>query len=264
MSEHVCPGNCNRRYRAEWEAYHRAVDVWQAVLQARTARLAEDPDTDLGPEPERPAEPKLRPYAGAPIWCLADATAIRSALVDLDEQMTLHLLSQDGHGSLPLQERVAGSPEPASPSPAHDTLDELVEWLSVWEQALRESQGWPAKPYRGQSAPALTSAVGWLASRLDTMLARPDLAEDFGDGVLRWHRRLESAAKTRPRRVTKQLRCPQCHLATLSQLEGEDRIECRNRSCGESRGGPIVLTVDEYDGLAQAALDNAKAARRSA
>ncbi|MFN2636862.1 MAG: hypothetical protein ABR585_07545 [Gemmatimonadaceae bacterium] len=201
---------------------------------------------------------------GSPIWCLSDSAAIRAALADLDEQMALRFLASDGHGSINLQERVSSSPEPNSPSPAHDDLDELIRWLRDWENAYRETQPHlPTTPYRGEAAPALSSATGWLGMHLDVILAHPDIAEGFGIGVLYWHSRVTAAAKTRPRRLSKQLRCPQCHLATLAQIEGEDRIECRNRDCGASRGGPMVMTQDEYDGRAQAAIDGAKTRQRA-
>jgi hypothetical protein len=174
--------------------------------------------------------------------------------VDLDEQMTLRLLAGDGYGSLNLEERVSGSVEPSSPSPAHDQLDELVRWLRDWERAYRDSQGWLTAPHRGEAAPALTSCVAWLSAHLDGLLAHPDLAVPFGSGILSWHQEISAAAKTRRRLVAKHLRCPQCRLATLCQLEGEDRIECRNRECGANRGGPVVMTIAEYEGLAQAAI----------
>ncbi|GGK61585.1 hypothetical protein Sme01_03340 [Sphaerisporangium melleum] len=266
MSEHICPGRCNSRFRDEWDAYHRAVDVWQAVLEARAKRLADNPHADLGTEPERPAEPTRRPWTGEPLWCGNDAAAVRSALADLDELMALHLAAGDGYGTGSAQERVSSSPEPASPSPKHDDQDELLEWLAVWEQSYRESQGWPAKPYRGVSAPALTSAVAWLTGHLDAILAHPDLAEGFGTGVLGWHSRLEAATKTRvkPRWMPRDLRCHQCHAKTLAQLEGEDRVECRNPSCGEARGGPVVMTLDEYNARVDGAKPAARLARMAA
>ncbi len=268
MSERICVGNCNRRYRREQDVYSAAVDAWHAHQLARAEATAagKDADEDPGPEQDPPVEPTLRPYAGNPIWCLTDSAAVRSALVDLDDKMTLHLLAGDGHGSATSEERVSGSAEPGSPSPAHDDLDELVEWLADWEAALRESQRWPAKPYRGVSAPALTSALAWLTTHLDLILAHPDLAEGFGTGVLRWHARLEAATKTRikPRWIARDLRCHQCHAKTLAQLEGEDRVECRNPSCGENRGGPGVMTLEEYNGRVDGARPAAKLARMAA
>ncbi|MEV0382377.1 hypothetical protein [Nonomuraea sp. NPDC050643] len=250
MSEHVCPGRCNARPRRQVEEHARAVTAWQ---KAMAEWIAADPTT-RGAEPDRPAEPTLRWTAGTPLWCLNDSAAIRAALTDLDEQMTLRLLAADGHGSLNLEERVSGSVEPPSPSPAHDQLDELVRWLRDWERAYRDTQGWPPAPYRGESAPALTSCVAWLAAHLDGLLAHPDLSVAFGSGVLSWHAEISAAAKTKRRRIAMQMRCPQCHLATLSKLDGEDRIECHNRDCGANRGGPAVLTLDEYAGLAEGAL----------
>ena len=262
MSERICAGKCNSRWRREQDAYREALETWHRDMAERQEALAKG--EDVGPEPERPAEPNLRPWAGDPIWCSTDSTSIRAALVDLDEQMGLVLLAADGYGSLSLQERVASSPEPASPSPAHDTLDDLVDWLGEWEDAYRKSQRLSAKPYRGVSAPALSSAIAWLTTHLDGILAHPEHAEGFGVGVLKWRSILESAAKAKPRRITKPLRCPQCHLATLSQLEGEDRVECRNRDCGANRGGPVVMTVSEYEGLASELLPPKPARRPSA
>ncbi|MEV8639482.1 hypothetical protein AB0395_48550 [Streptosporangium sp. NPDC051023] len=259
MSDRVCPGKCNARPRREHDDHARALATWQAEM----ADWIASSDEDRGPEPVRPAEPTSRWMAGAPYWCLSDSSAVRSALTDLDEQMTLRLLAGDGHGSLSLAERVSSSPEPGSPSPAHDDLDELVRWLREWERAYRESQGWPTAPHRGEAAPALTSAVGWLLAHLDGILAHPDHAEGFGVGILYWHNRLAAAAKTRPRRISKQLRCPQCHLATLSQVEGEDRVECRNRDCGANRGGPVVMTIDEYEGRAHETIEAARTHRRA-
>lgn len=259
MSDRVCPGKCNSRPRREHDDYARALAAWQAEMADWGAAR----DEHRGVEPVRPTEPSCRWMAGAPHWCLSDASAVRSALADLDEQMALRLLAGDGHGSLNLAERVSSSPEPGSPSPAHDDLDELIRWLREWERAYRESQSWPTAPHRGEAAPALTSAVGWLLAHLDAILAHPDHAEGFGIGVLYWHNRLTTAAKTRPRRISKQLRCPQCHLATLSQVEGEDRIECRNRDCGGDRGGPVVMTVDEYEGRAHDTIEASRARRRA-
>lgn len=250
MSDQVCPGRCNARPRREAEAFDQAVSSWQANM---AEWIAADPD-ERGPEPARPAEPSARWMAGAPFWCLSDSSAIRSALVDLDQQMSLRLLNGDGHGSIDLNERVSSTPEPASPSPAHDQLDELVRWLREWRTAYWESQHWAIPPYLGESATALTDVVSSLYTHLDGILAHPDYAVGFGSGVLAWHSDITAAAKTKPRRVSMQMRCPQCHLATLSKLDGEDRIECRNRDCGANRGGPVVMTVDEYHGLAGAVI----------
>lgn len=246
MSDQICPGKCNARPRREAEEHARALTVWQAEM---TTWAATAPD-ERGPEPTRPAEPPSRWMPGSPFWCLTDASAIRAALVDLDRQMSLRLFHGDGYGSIDLNERVTSSPEPASPSDAHDQLDELVRWLRDWQRAYWRSRGWPTPAYLGESAPALTEVASGLCVHLDGILAHPEFAIGFGVGVLSWHSEVTAAAKTKPRRVSMQMRCPQCHLATLSRLEGDDRIECRNRDCGANRGGPVVLTVDEYHGLA--------------
>ncbi|MEV0231609.1 hypothetical protein [Nonomuraea sp. NPDC050786] len=191
---------------------------------------------------------------GAPFWCLSDSSAIRSALVDLDRQMMLRLFHHDGYGSIDLNERVSSSPEPASPSDAHDQLDELVRWLRSWQVSYWKICGWSHTAYVGESAPALTEVTSALCAHLDGILSHTEYAVDFGSGVLSWHSEVTAAAQTRPRRISMQMRCPQCHLATLPRLEGEDRIECRNRDCGANRGGPVVMTADEYHGLAEAVI----------
>lgn len=263
MSDRVCAGKCNARPRREAEEHAKALAAWQAELAAWVH--ANDKQT-RGPEPARPAEPNSRWTAGTPIWCLSDSAAIRSALADLDEQMALRLMAGDGHGSLNLSERVTSSPEPGSPSPAHDQLDELVRWMREWEAVYRETQGWPTAPYRGASAPALTSSVAWHLSHLDGILAHPDTAEGFGVGILYWHAQLTAAAKTKPKRShIKGVRCRQCHAATLYRFEEEDgevRVECRNRDCGANRGGPAVMTLAEFQGHVQAEAD-AEIARRA-
>lgn len=250
----ACVGPCNHRAREAWRTFHKArldhadaVDAWMTQGQQ-------------GEPPAEPEQPEIRFWDGAPLVCDTDNARVRSALSDLDELMTLRLLFSDGHSAGEPPERVSGSPEPASPSPAYDDLNALLRWLREMETAYRATQmGWLATPYRGESAPALTSAVGWLTLHLDGILAHPELAADFVHGVLSWHRRTDSAAKSKPRRRTRQMRCPQCSLATLSQMDGEDRIECRNRECGSNRGGPVVLTVEEYDALAGVELVKAEA-----
>lgn len=240
----ACVGPCNRASREAWKTFHQAredhadaIDAWVNAGQH-------------GEPPAEPEQPDVRFFPGDPLVCDRDKARIRASLGDLDELMTLRLLYADGYETRGQNERVSGTAEPFSPSSAYDDLNDLLSWLRGIERAYRDSQpGWPSIPYRGESAPALTSTVGWLSTHLDGILAHPDIAAEFAEGVLRWHSRTDQAAKSRPRRRSKPLRCPQCHLATLSQMDGEDRIECRNRDCGASRGGPVVLTVEEYEAL---------------
>jgi hypothetical protein len=177
------------------------------------------------------------------VWCKADVSSVRLALLELDELMPLRLRYADGYESSGSGEPVSGSSEPGSPSPAHDDLDDLLEWLTVWETEYRKSQRFPAPPYRGATAPALTTCLAWLCGQLDRILAHVELGEGFGLGVLSWHARLSGATHTGPpKRQAKPLRCPSCHLATLTQVEGEDKIECVNPKCEAGH-----LTVAEYE-----------------
>ncbi|KAB8186898.1 hypothetical protein FH608_046255 [Nonomuraea phyllanthi] len=242
--EGACVGSCNHRSREAWRAYHKAREAHAAAVEAWLAAGQQ------GEPPAEPEQPDVRFWPGAPLVCENDKAKVRAALADLDELMTLRLLYGDGYEARGESERVSGSAEPPSPSSAYDDLNDLLGWLRHHETTYRASQlDWLTAPYRGASASALTSAVGWLSKHLDGILAHPELAAEFAEGVLRWTRRIDQAAKARPRRRSKPLRCPQCHLATLSQMDGEDKIECRNRDCGASRGGPVVMTQDEYDAL---------------
>ncbi|MEU6725520.1 hypothetical protein ABZ917_17575 [Nonomuraea wenchangensis] len=240
----ACVGPCNHRSREAWKAYHKAredhadaVDAWVETGQD-------------GEPPAEPEQPDVRFWPGDPLICDKDRARVRAALADLDELMTLRLLYADGFETRGQAERVSGSAEPSSPSSAYDDLNELLRWLREQEAAYRATQpGWLATPYRGDAAPALTSAVAWLTRHLDGILAHPALAADFAAGVLHWQCRTDQAAKAKPRRRSLPLRCPQCHLATLSRMDGDDLIECRNSDCGASRGGPVVLTAAEYEAL---------------
>ena len=261
MSDQWCPGRCNGGARRRSDDYDRVLALWQADMQAWMDARAKG--EDVGDTPTKPFEPTIYWTPGTPIWCGEDQAAIRAALTALDELMALRLRYCDGYQSNGASEPVAGSKERPSPSPAQDELSELLDWLSQYERPYRESQSMSAAPYRGGSAPALTEATSWALAHLDRILAHPVYAIDYGEGILWWHNRLENATKTKRQRLSKPLRCPQCHLATLSQWEGEDRIECRNRSCGENRGGPVVMTIDEYQALAVEIAPTPKQARET-
>jgi hypothetical protein len=246
--EGACVGPCNHSSREAWRTYHRArvdhadaMNAWHA--QGRR-----------GDAPQAPQEPDVRFWDGSPLVCEKDKARIRAALTDLDEVTTLRLLHADGFETRGQNERVSGSTEPSSPSNAYDDLNELVRWLRAQETAYRQTQGWPAPPYRGESSPALTGAVAWLTAHLEEILALPALAAEFTAGVLKRHAQMQGAARARPRRVSKPLRCPRCHLATLSQEEGSELVECRNRSCGQDGAGPVSMTEREYTALVEITL----------
>ena len=251
VDELICCGPCNNGYRRAHAVYAAALSEWQAAVaaqQAWAARVAQDGLEAAGEEPvppEHPTESDIRPWRGDPIWCSKCAASVRRQLADLDELMSLRLLHADGYQvpGDPLGERVHRSKgEPPSASPAQDELDELLEWLNSWEQALRDTQpGWGTIPYRGVAAPALTSAVAWLLPRLDVMLAHPDLAEEFGRGVYVQHARLQATTRTRPPLRHKPLPCPRCHHRSLF-LHDDETVRCHGNEdhCGK------IMSAKEY------------------
>lgn len=250
MSERICCGPCNNGYRRARDAHAKAMDEWIAAEDAHEQWCKQAVQGQAeGPEPERseqPAEPTIEPWFGDPIWCPKCSGSIRRLLADLDDLMSLRLLHADGYQTPgdPLGEktRKTKGDTTASPSPAQDELDELVEWLNEWEQALRDTQrGWGTVPYRGVAAPALTSAIGWLLPRLDTMLAHPELGEDFGRGVLMQHSRLQALTRTRPPMRHKPLPCPRCHRRSLF-LHDDETIRCHGNDdqCGK------IMSAKEY------------------
>jgi hypothetical protein len=272
--DQTCAGRCNAPARRKQDQYDRDLATWQAAMQ-KWMTLRENGE-DAGEAPEKPREREIFWTAGTPLWCLSDAAAIRSALTDLDDIVPIRLRHADGLQASGQTEPVGGSKERPSPSSAMDDLSELLDWLRGWEAAYRTSQGWPTAPYRGHSIPALTSSIAWHLGHLDGILAHPgfttdDAGEDlgavaYGLGVLHWHSRWEASAKTREkaRWIARELRCPQCHAKTLAQLEGEEKVECRNPRCGEDRGGPAIFSLDEYVHHVGEATAEAKAAAKLA
>ena len=223
----VCPGACNNQYRKAREAY-------EAEL------VAYDP---LDPQQSRPDPPGIMPWLGQPFWCGRCGATIRQELDELDEAASLLLAVADGHSSSSGEQRVSGSQEPPSPSPAGDDLDELVKMITGWEQSYRGLKGWRSPPRRGYLASVVTGCSAWLMHHLDGILSAPDIAVDFGAEIMLWHREFTAKAKAGTRRLRKPLRCPGqgCGLLTLWWTEGEKHVQCVNPDCGR------VMTLAEYE-----------------
>ena len=219
MSGQPCPGNCNARYWRAQEAYAAALAAY-------------DP---LDPRTSRPDPPDAEPRSwGEPVWCAEHTAQVRRELASLDDLVPLLLRTADGYESRPRTEKVGGTAEPGSPSPAADTLDELDRLLQLWERGYRELRGWPSPPPRGDDADRRTTSIAWLMSHLAGILSS-DYATEFGRDVLGWRRILVHQTKAGARRLTLPLRCPPpagCGLLTLTWTEGTDRVECANPGCG--------------------------------
>lgn len=231
MSERVCVGGCNRQWREAQVAYARADQEWQSY-EPRTRG-------------ERPQPPNLTPTMGYPIWCVRDASRVRTQLAELDDLAAHLLASSDGHRQPSGQPKVAGSRGAPSPSPAVDTIDELYGDLHGWETAYR---GEDPIARRGFLAPAVTTVVAWLSQHFDGIIAHPDIGEDFGRDVSRWHRELITRTKTGTGLHRKKMVCPRCEFKSLTWREGDEYVCCENNLCGR------LLSLDEYEVYERASL----------
>ncbi|MCO6011438.1 hypothetical protein NE236_41465 [Actinoallomurus purpureus] len=255
----ICPGRCNNRYRRAIADFEAALADWQAAEEQHAERVAKwelakhrnGPDA-AGPRPhpthgERPEPPSIRPRYGDPIWCTGCTATIRANLAELDDLTPLHLEQSDGYNEPGDYSagRVSGTQEDRSPSPGHDDLDELLEWLRTWEIEYRNSQRWPAPPRRGVSAHALTSTTAWHGEHLDHMLAHPQISKPYGTGVQWWHRRLQNATNTRPPLTKKPIPCRRCGRYSLFFHDDPTRPTVRCHADPDKCG--LIMTVAEYD-----------------
>lgn len=233
MSDQPCPGrSCNGRYWAATDAYNRALAAYDPL----------DPGTS---RPDPPG-PDIIWGWGDPVWCGDCQALIGARLAELDTLTSLRDASADGHGEAPGDEKSGKhgtSAAPPSPSPQADDRLDLHATLSGWEAAWRDLNDWDAAPYRGSLARAETEAVAWLGKHLrgpGGILASA-LGEDFGKEVLACHRRLSQAEKAGVRTLRLPLRCPRCHILSLTWEEGSDRVQCGDDVCG------LILTRTQYD-----------------
>jgi hypothetical protein len=227
-----CPGACNNRYR-------RAMAIWRATRAAYDAKLDLLPES--APVPEPPRKPTIEPVPGAPVWCGPCQARISGLVADLDDLASR--LAVLPPGILPAsdtrveQVRVSRSPDPASPSPAADTLDELAGWLRSWERLARPTR----VPRRGVLSSEITAITGWLGAHLAAILADETWADDlgqtyaeaFGTQTAEWHRYLVRATHsgTQPKHVKQPCPAKGCGRFTLWEYPGETYLRCVNPAC---------------------------------
>lgn len=228
-SDGICPGACNEKYR-------RA----QAVFKKALAEY--DP---LDPATSRPEPPNTSYSPGFP-WCFDCRSAIREQLLELDMLAALRWLGADGYPADAGAERVSGSREQSSPSPAADDVDDVAAMLAGWEQAYRELKGWPPGIRHGDLAAKRTECIAWLSEgpRLDGILASA-MAEDFGFEVMQWHAELKAKAKAGVRNLRKPLRCPNCKLLMLRYTDGDKDVRCFNPECRQ------ILSLPAYEAIVE-------------
>ncbi len=214
MSEVVCDGPCNSRYRKARAEYEKALAGYDPL----------DADTS------RPDAPDVYPFYGDP-WCPRCKSQIHEQLAQLDDLAALiaglppspNSRSDDKAG------KVSGSKATPSPSSRMDDLEELGDWLRHWESAFRGEED--AKPHRGWLASEVTTITAWLVFHFDKNITHPDLGLDYGREVRRWHREMQE--KARAGQVDKHVKkpCPRCRLYTLWARDGEDYVRCINEDC---------------------------------
>jgi hypothetical protein len=232
-----CLGPCNSRWR-------KAEALYREALREHDETLASLRSGDDVPDP--PAPPEIRPWPGDPVWCPRCQGQIHAQLAELDDLAAmlatvapLARASEDSKAG-----KITGSPEEHTASPRMDDLEELGEWLRSWESAARETDPGYRRDYL---ATEVTRLISWLVFHFDTLITHPDKAADFGAEVRRWHREMSRKAAAGEVRRHKKQPCPRCGLYTLWWSIGEEYVKCINEDCCR------VLTLAEYDGLAEAA-----------
>lgn len=228
MSEVVCDGPCNSRYRKARAEHEKALAEY-------------DP---LDSEQSRPSPPEVYPFYGDP-WCPRCKSQIHEMLGQIDDAASILAalppsISDRGDDKAG---KVSGSKAAPSPSSRMDDLEELGDWLRHWETAFR---GEDPKPHRGWLATEITTITAWLVFHFGKNITHPDLGLPFGREVRRWHRELQE--KARAGQVDKHVKkpCPCCRLYTLWVRDGDDHVRCINTDCNR------LMTREEL-----AALDTA-------
>lgn len=235
----ACPGPCNATDRKAREAFEQALALY-------------DP---LDPAQSRPLPPDIHPWPGDPIWCGRCAARIRACLSELDDAAAIMLAAADGHRPQSGEQRVKGTREDPTASPAGDDLEELGRMLTAWEDIYRGMHpDWSSPPRRGFLASQITSCASWLMLHLDGILSAPDIAADFGAEVMQWHREICGKGKAGVRKLRKPMRCPGCQMLMLYWTEGEQTVQCGSRDCGR------VLTLQEYEAMVAAKASGTTAA----
>lgn len=247
----VCIGSCNRAWRraqVEYEEAKRAYPRHLAEIADSVASGEITPEEAAKIRPEPPKQPTITPYLGEPFWCSRCMARIGAALTDLDELAGVWQAMADGHRGQPDKDRVSGTSEGGSPSPITDALDELYGDLRDIEDNYRE---WHpelgSSPYRGaRGAFARTLVASWLAAHFDGIITEKG-ASDAGETILRWHRRIQAAAKAKPESVRKPVPCPRCRQRSLVLETDRDLVRCSNEDCNR------VMSREDYDDLADVA-----------
>ena len=124
-----------------------------------------------------------------------------------------------------------------SPSPAHDTADEAARWLHSWAidlaDLLAERGPFEYRHHDGIPVPNPQTEARYLTSRLAQLCAHPainDLTDEARSLVHQLTR--TTGSDSADQRIP--TRCPNCNQRSLIRPNGEDYVQCRNRSCGHA------------------------------
>ena len=239
-----CPGQCNAAYRRAQAVYERA------KVEAAAARQP-------APEPHQ-----VEPIPGDPYWCETCTNLIRTGLVRLDNLAAAAGSRRDGRLPTPAPAiRSSVGRDPASPSSAWDTVDEIAQWAARWEEtarALLSEQPWGVAlnhrvhrmlPVTMGSRTAavlvgLQPSAGYLVRVHRRILAHDAMALDFGVELLGLVRRIERQAGLDDTVTRLHAPCPKCDLVALERRDGSEKVACR--CCY------YELRMDEYERWAKA------------
>lgn len=179
--------------------------------------------------------------ARQPVWCPPCGDAVMLAIAGLPEQVTQLLAvgggreASTGRAARPTH----GAAVSSSPSPAWETVDEVMRWVWRLEERLRAHLEL-APPLDRHGSWRLTTGVGWLRSHSSALLSwdtrvpvpgSDELdgqaeAEAVGREAFKLSRRLERASG-RDRLVHRLVApCPSCDTFALTRADGEDRVRC--------------------------------------
>lgn len=190
-----------------------------------------------------------RPAPGRPYWCPNCQHRIAERIAALPGLAHEVAARRDGRlAPTGRTERAGAQVDPASPSPAFDGFDDVVQWACAWEEIFRKLLGaqTPQEPSWGaRRGAALSDATRWLHANVGPVLACDAWASvDFGHELAELVGRLVRGAGVDRLVHHLPLPCLRCDRLALVRHDGSETVECR--ACGRR------WSWDDYDRLAGA------------
>ncbi|MEV7808953.1 hypothetical protein AB0O28_38980 [Microbispora sp. NPDC088329] len=144
---------------------------------------------------------------------------------------------------------MSGTETRPSVSPVTDVLDRLVGDLFDVEDEWRQLRGYPGRPSNGGGAHHHSRTIGWLAERLEDILAHEQMA-GLPRMLHNWDRVLRHLAKDDRASTSSPVRCA-CGERNVGWDQELPYYRCR--SCG------TLLNPDEHDHQVQEQVDAVEA-----